>query len=650
LVDLGTKLEESMERGPSTNWLRTALTVAALCAGPTFVPLALASPFTTETPASYTFGNHKFAIFLPVKNTGKTEATDIMVTTVTFGNAKLASPSLPAKMGNIDADATGALYLNFNDQNLVAGQKYGLTVHGTYVADGSKSTFTLTQTIEFGVSTVFQLTPHPLTVTPSADPTHSARAVISAANGGTITTTGADGTIFTFTLPPNALLSDEEISMTPVSALNDLPSGGTFVAGVEFQPEGLILMQPGMLTIAPKTAPPSSELLAYGYQSGGGDFHLEPSAKGSPLTIGVRHFSGYGSVYGAIINELTSVAMSNAIDSLTNELTACGANSACQADLMQEFYDQVLVPTDNAAVGNDAYFAQAIGYTAVWLALMKDVSGLSTLFQSEIESAFSAVLSVLINYFDRGYKECTTTRANTTTDLVHMLTVVDLFSWFKLQGIVTTQIPNTIQKVEACIAGPLEFSFDSTIAGSSAITDAEDTLTNSTVSTQQFPLQFDVNSVTYTGNGPLAYDKYSYSINWNAQGATDCSSGVGNPGTIAISATFDLNNITTLVPNPNQIRMQVTLMPRIDESDTLCLTGPAGSVSNPEMDAYYDMYFAIAHGGTGFNGYPPSPYFVNLNTPTIFNFAGTSVFSSNGVSVTYTATENSKVTITQTSP
>src|SRR4029077_3276651 len=121
---------------------------------------------------------------------------------------------------------------------------------------------------------------------------------------------------------------------------------------VEFQPEGLILMQPGMLTIAPKTAPPSSELLAYGYQSGGGDFHLEPSAKGSPLTIGVRHFSGYGSVYGAIINELTSVAMSNAIDSLTNELTACGANSACQADLMQEFYDQVLVPTDNAAVGN----------------------------------------------------------------------------------------------------------------------------------------------------------------------------------------------------------------------------------------------------------------------------------------------------------
>jgi hypothetical protein len=536
---------------------------------------------------------------------------------------------------------------------LVAGQKYGLTVHGTYVADGSKSAFTLTQTIEFGVSTVFQLPPHPLTVTPSADSTHSARAVISAANGGTITTTGADGTIFTFTLPPNALLSDEEISMTPVSALNDLPSGGTFVAGVEFEPEGLILMQPGTLTIAPKTAPPASELLAYGYQSGGGDFHLEPTAKGSPLTFGVRHFSGYGSVYGDILNELTSVAMSNAIDSLSNAVAACGLNPICQGNVMQEFYDQVLVPTDSAAVGNDAYFAQAIGYTAVWLASFKNTTIASalfqSLFQSEIDSAFSAMLSVMINYFDRGYKECTTTRTNATVDLVHMLTVIELSSWFKIQGI-TTQIPNAVQKVEACIAGPLEFSFDSTIAGSSAITDAEITLTNSTVSTQQLPLQFDVSSVTYTGNGPLAYDKYSYSINWNAQGATDCSSGVGNPGTIAISATFDLNNITTLVPNPNQIRMQVTLMPRVDESDTLCLTGPAGSVSNPETDAYYDMYFAIAHGGTGFNGYPPSPYFVNLNTPTIFNFAGTSVFSSNGVSVTYTATENSKVSLTQTSP
>jgi len=399
-----------MEGCRSTNLLCKALTVAVLCAGPRFVPLAMASPFTAETPAAYTFGDHKFAIFLPVKNTGNAEATDIMVTTVTFGNAKLTSPSLPAKMSNIDADTTGALYFNFNDQNLVAGQKYGLTVHGTYVADGSKSAFTLTQTIEFGVSTVFQLTPHPLTVTPSADPTHSARAVISAANGGTITTTGADGTVFTFTLPPNALLSDEEISMTPVSALNDLPSGGTFVAGVEFQPEGLILMLPGTLTIAPKTPPPASELLAYGYQSGGGDFHLEPSAKGSPLTLGVRHFSGYGSVYGDIINEITSVAMSNAIDSLTNALTACGANPVCQFNLMQEFYDQVLVPTDNAAVVNDAYFAQAIGYTAVWLALMNTASGLSPLFQSEIESAVSGFLSVLINYFDRGYKECTTTR------------------------------------------------------------------------------------------------------------------------------------------------------------------------------------------------------------------------------------------------
>ena len=634
----------------STSWLRKVLTVATLCAGPSFVPPAMASPFTTETPAAYTFGDRKFAIYLPVKNTGKTEATDIIVTTVMFGNAKLTSPSLPARVSSIDADTTGAIYLNFDDQSLAAGQKYKLTVHGTYVADGAKSTFTLTETIEFGVLTVFQSTPHPRTVTPSSDPTHAARAVISAVNGGTITTTGADGTVFTFTLPPNALLSDEEVSMTPVSVLNDLPSGGTFVAGVEFQPEGLILLQPGTLTIAPKTAPPDSELLAYGYQSGGSDFHLEPNAKGSPLTFSVRHFSGYGSVYGNIINELTSVAMSNAIDSLTNELAGCGANAICQGTVMQEFYDQVLVPTDNAAVGNDAYFAQAIGYTAVWLALMKNATGLSTLFQSEIDSAVSAFLSVMINYFERGYKECTTTRANATTDLVHMLTVIDLFSWFKLQGIVTTEIPNAVQKVEACVAGPLDFSFDSTIAGSQAITDAEDTLTNSTVSTQQLPLQFDVSSVTYTGNGPLAYDNYSYSINWNAQGATDCSSGIGNPGTIAVSATFDLNNITTLVPNAEQIRMQVTLMPRIDESDTLCAVGPAGSVSLPETDAYYDMYFAITHGGTGFNGYPASPYFVNLNTPTAFNFAGTSVFSSNGATVTYTATENSEITLSQTSP
>jgi len=621
-----------------TKWLLRVFALLFL-----WVPLAWPSPFTTDTPAVYTFSNHKFAIFLPVKNTGKIEATDIEITSITLGNAKLSAPSLPSKVGNIDADQTAAIYLNFNDQTLVAGQKYLFTAHGTYVADGSKSTFTLTRTIQFGVPSVFQLKANPLTVVPSPDPTHTARAVISAANGGTLTTTGGDGTVFTFTLPANALLSDEEISMTPVMAVGGLPKGGAFVAGVEFQPEGLVLLQPGTLTMAPTTQPPTDQLLAYGYHNGGDDLHLEPLTAGSTLTLSVLHFSGTGWLYGDIMQEIVGVGMSNAIDSLQNALAGCGINPWCQTGVMQEFYDQVLVPTDNAAVGSDAYFGQAVGYTTIWLAYFAKTP--LELFAAERNSAYSALLSILINFFNRAYTDCTQARAMPQVDLVHMLVSIELLVSVKQ----TVQIPNAVQKVEACIAGPLDFNFASTIAGSLSLTGAETLSSTSTVGAQM-PLTFDTAKTNYTGSGTLNYQSYSFSDDWNTPDTTDCSSGVGNPGTIAVTATFDLNNITTLVPNPNQIRMQVTLIPHIDETDTLCAATNGISVSLPEPDAFYDTYFAITHGGTGFNGYPPSPYFLNLNTPQTFNFAGSSVVGGGGPSATYIATENSTLTLTQTSP
>ena len=71
------------------------------------------------------------------------------------------------------------------------------------------------------------------------------------AEGGQITATAADGTRFTLVVPPQALLSEVEIKMTPVAQVGLFPLSGDLVAAVQLEPEGLLLWEPASLTIEP---------------------------------------------------------------------------------------------------------------------------------------------------------------------------------------------------------------------------------------------------------------------------------------------------------------------------------------------------------------------------------------------------------------
>jgi hypothetical protein len=59
---------------------------------------------------------------------------------------------------------------------------------------------------------------------------------------------------------------------------------GTFVSGVEMQPEGLFFLQAATLTIRPSMNLSSDHAQGYGYHDSGQNFHLEPLAAGTPLT------------------------------------------------------------------------------------------------------------------------------------------------------------------------------------------------------------------------------------------------------------------------------------------------------------------------------------------------------------------------------
>ena len=117
--------------------------------------------------------------------------------------------------------------------------------------------------------------------------------------GGSVTATGADGTVFTLEVPPEALVSPETVTLTPVSRIDRFPFSGGLVAGVEIEPDGLDLMVPAALTIRPALSPPVNRTLPFSYSRGGEDFILYPrDADTSTLRLPLVRFAGYGAGQG----------------------------------------------------------------------------------------------------------------------------------------------------------------------------------------------------------------------------------------------------------------------------------------------------------------------------------------------------------------
>ena len=125
------------------------------------------------------------------------------------------------------------------------------------------------------------------------------RATIGSA-GGTILTTGSDGAKYSLVVPPLALLTPVELTMTPLANVTGLPLSGGFVVGVEFQPSGLVFALPATLTITSSAQPAAGQrLVGFSATSGGGSLTLAPAQRGtSSITMPVKHFSIIGSGFG----------------------------------------------------------------------------------------------------------------------------------------------------------------------------------------------------------------------------------------------------------------------------------------------------------------------------------------------------------------
>ncbi len=141
---------------------------------------------------------------------------------------------------------------------------------------------------------LFSAPANPLNLTLQMDEPNAVSAIISA-KGGELNATGADGTVFTLTIPEGALLSDTEIRMTPVGAIPDLPLSGGLGGAVKFEPDGLFFYQDAILTIKPAHEIPIERQIAFGFDGDGKNAALAmPVVDSKEIRIRLQHFSGAG--------------------------------------------------------------------------------------------------------------------------------------------------------------------------------------------------------------------------------------------------------------------------------------------------------------------------------------------------------------------
>jgi hypothetical protein len=121
-----------------------------------------------------------------------------------------------------------------------------------------------------------------------------AKAAIPTA-GGALSLTDAKGNKFTLTIPAHALLTTTTVTMTAVTSINGLPAGGSFNAGVQIEPNGLALLQPALLTIAPASPPAGGAVIPLGWHGTGQGVYLNiVQPQSNILTLALSHFSGAG--------------------------------------------------------------------------------------------------------------------------------------------------------------------------------------------------------------------------------------------------------------------------------------------------------------------------------------------------------------------
>ena len=144
------------------------------------------------------------------------------------------------------------------------------------------------------------------------DPATTVSAVIGADAGGSITTTAADGTVFTLTVPADALEVDTTITATAIAQVVGIDGVGT-VRAVHLEPAGLQFIGVAALSITSPVPVADGRAFPFTARSDGSEPQMAmidaaataTNTNTNTVTILVPHFSTYG--FGDLVSDIANV-------------------------------------------------------------------------------------------------------------------------------------------------------------------------------------------------------------------------------------------------------------------------------------------------------------------------------------------------------
>jgi hypothetical protein len=364
----------------------------------------------------------------------------------------------------------------------------------------------------------------PVQVKPDLDTADQVYALVPE-KGGEISLTLANGLAFTLTIPEGALLSDQEVTMTPIRSLEGMPFSGGLVAGVTLEPDGTTLLKPATLKIQTPQGTDPKKLLGFGFHGQGEGFYLDNSSvDGTTVTLQIVSFSGHGAGSGTSTdasNQANTPTGSPADDytqQIADLLAQAKANGGDMPDssklvsLLKDEFDKLIYPALQAAANDDTQIDTAgCNFLNWWrnAALL----GVESDLQSRIDKGNAAFAKGLKNAFDKASERCVTNQnIDEAGKMLKRLKQIALLGYdanyapgYTLEG--------KMSDFQRC--GTFKMSFDSLVTWAM---DTNMDLTSQVTST--LILKFDRGQGfmnLFRGQGDLEYK--SYNIEWKNESA-----------------------------------------------------------------------------------------------------------------------------------
>lgn len=142
---------------------------------------------------------------------------------------------------------------------------------------------------------LFSAPANPLDATITTDDARKVTKFIAAATGGSISATDGNGNAYTLDIPPNALMDDTPISITPITSVSGPKYASGVAYGVKLEPDGTVLDDNVVLTLTPAADFPLALQTGFTSKGDGTDLHQAPPGPDyARIQVQISHFSFLG--------------------------------------------------------------------------------------------------------------------------------------------------------------------------------------------------------------------------------------------------------------------------------------------------------------------------------------------------------------------